>query len=131
MQAKILALQTAFKQETAAFKDAQQDISKNHSRRQTLLQQQHENDLVLQELELLDEDSNIFKLIGPILVKQDPLEATSNVKKRLDFIKGDLERLDSQLRKLEDKQTKRQNTLRQVEKQVQEVTQAASTDEAP
>lgn len=68
---------------------------------------------LLQELELLDEDSNIFKLIGPILVKQDPLEATSNVKKRLDFIKGDLERLDSQLRKLEDKQTKRQNTVSQ------------------
>ena len=59
--------------------------------------------MVLQELELLDEDSNIFKLIGPILVKQDPLEATTNVKKRLDFIQGEVDRLDAQLKRLDDK----------------------------
>lgn len=67
--------------------------------------------LPVQELELLDEDSNIFKLIGPILVKQDPLEAKSNVNKRLDLIKGELDRLDSQLKRLDEKQTKRQNTV--------------------
>lgn len=66
---------------------------------------------MLQELELLDEDSNIFKLVGPILVKQDPLEATTNVKKRLEFIKGEVDRLDAQLKRLEDKQSKRQNTV--------------------
>lgn len=65
----------------------------------------------LQELELLDEDSNIYKLIGPVLIKQDPLEATSNVKKRLEFIQGELDRVDSQLKKLEDKQSKRQATV--------------------
>ncbi len=62
--------------------------------------------LSVQELELLDEDSNIFKLVGPILIKQDPLEATSNVKKRLEFIKGELDRLDSQLKKIEDNKAK-------------------------
>lgn len=66
---------------------------------------------MLQELELLDEDSNIYKLIGPVLIKQDPLEATSNVKKRLEFIQGELDRVDSQLKKLEDKQSKRQATV--------------------
>ena len=64
-----------------------------------------------QELELLDDDANIFKLIGPILVKQDPLEAKSNVSKRLDLIKGELDRLDSQLKRLDDKQSKRQHTV--------------------
>ena len=68
---------------------------------------------MLQELELLDEDSNIYKLIGPVLIKQDPLEATSNVKKRLEFIQGELDRVDSQLKKLEDKQSKRQATVSQ------------------
>lgn len=125
MDPKILSLQTTFKQESAAFKDSQQDISKNHSTRQTFLQQQHENELVLQELELLDEDANIFKLVGPVLIKQDPLEATSNVKKRLEFIKGEVDRLDAQLKRLDDKQSKRQHTLRQVEEQLQEITQAA------
>ncbi|DBA96524.1 hypothetical protein WJX77_012506 [Trebouxia sp. C0004] len=125
MDPKILSLQTTFKQESAAFKDSQQDISKNHSNRQTFLQQQHENELVLQELELLDEDANIFKLVGPVLIKQDPLEATANVEKRLEFIKGEVDRLDAQLKRLDDKQSKRQHTLRQVEEQLQEITQAA------
>lgn len=125
MDPRTLSLQTTFKQESAAFKDSQQDISKNHSARQTFLQQQHENELVLQELELLDEDANIFKLVGPVLIKQDPLEATSNVKKRLEFIKGEVDRLDAQLKRLDDKQSKRQHTLRQVEEQLQEITQAA------
>lgn len=67
--------------------------------------------LIMQELELLDEESNIFKLVGPVLVKQDPLEATSNVKKRLEFIKGEVDRLDAQLKRLDDKQSKRQHTV--------------------
>lgn len=67
--------------------------------------------LIMQELELLDEDANIFKLVGPVLIKQDPLEATSNVKKRLEFIKGEVDRLDAQLKRLDDKQSKRQHTV--------------------
>ena len=65
----------------------------------------------MQELELLDEDSNIYKLIGPVLIKQDPLEAKTNVKKRLEFIKGESDRLDAQCKRLEDKQHKRQNAV--------------------
>lgn len=66
----------------------------------------------VQELELLEEDAKIYKLIGPVLIQQDPLEATSNVKKRLEFIQGELDRVDSQLKKLEDKQSKRHGTVR-------------------
>jgi|AntAceMinimDraft_5_1070358.scaffolds.fasta_scaffold06758_5 hypothetical protein len=39
-----------------------------------------------QELEKLEEDANVFKLIGPVLIKQDLVEAKSNVGKRLEFI---------------------------------------------
>ncbi len=67
--------------------------------------------LIMQELELLDEDANIFKLVGPVLIKQDPLEATSNVEKRLEFIKGEVDRLDAQLKRLDDKQSKRQHMV--------------------
>ena len=111
----------------------------------------------MQELELLEEDSNIYKLIGLVLIKQDPLEATSNVKKRLEFIQGELDRVDSAVKKLEDKQSKRHATvwlyrctvkpglqsvnrmshscymhvqLRQIESQVQKIAQAAAQAEA-
>lgn len=65
----------------------------------------------MQELELLDEDSNIYKLIGPVLIKQDPLEAKTNVKKRLEFIKGESDRLEAQCKRLQDKQHKRQSAV--------------------
>ncbi|KAL3156772.1 hypothetical protein ABBQ38_001044 [Trebouxia sp. C0009 RCD-2024] len=106
------------------------ELSKSHGSRQTFMQQQHESELVLQELELLDEDANIFKLIGPVLIRQDPLEAKTNVKKRLEFIKGESDRLDSQCKKLEDKQHKRQMAVRQLESQIQQIVQSASKAES-
>ena len=42
-----------------------------------------------QELEMLDEDANVYKLIGPVLIKQDLVEAKSNVGKRLEFISNE------------------------------------------
>lgn len=41
----------------------------------------------------MKEDTPVFKLVGPVLVKQDPEEAKANVAKRLDFIKGELTRI--------------------------------------
>ena len=46
--------------------------------------------VILQELELLDDDANVFKLIGPVLVKQDLAEAKANVNKRLEYITAEL-----------------------------------------
>lgn len=51
----------------------------------------------------------MYKLIGPALVRQDALEARANVKKRLEFIASELARLDSQLKALEEKQTRKHN----------------------
>ena len=36
------------------------------------------------------EDSSIYKLIGPILMKQSKEEAKSQVSKRIEFINGEL-----------------------------------------
>jgi chaperonin cofactor prefoldin len=45
--------------------------------------------MVLEELKSLEEGANVYKLIGPMLAKQDVVEATSNVTKRLEFIKAE------------------------------------------
>ena len=60
------------------------------STRQQLDSQLTENNGVKEELALLETDSNIYKLIGPVLVKQDLDEARQNVKKRIDYITGEL-----------------------------------------
>ena len=60
----------------------------------------------------MEEDANVYKLVGPVLVKQDLVEAKSNVNKRLEFIRGEIERVEQQLTKLQDKQSKRQQQVR-------------------
>lgn len=44
----------------------------------------------MQELDLLKEDANVYKLIGPVLVKQDLAEANANVRKRIEYITAEL-----------------------------------------
>jgi len=48
------------------------------------------NRIVSQEMDLLDDDAKVFKLIGPVLLKQEVNEAKTNVKKRLEFINNEL-----------------------------------------
>lgn len=43
-----------------------------------------------QELELLDDEANVYKLVGPALIKQDLVEAKSNVSKRVEYIKNEM-----------------------------------------
>ena len=45
---------------------------------------------MVQELDLLNEDANVYKLIGPVLVKQDLAEANANVRKRIEYISAEL-----------------------------------------
>ncbi|MBA0724266.1 hypothetical protein Golax_020969 [Gossypium laxum] len=80
------------------------DIAKNHQVRKKYTIQLGENELVLKELDLLKEDANVYKLIGPVLVKQDLAEANANVRKRIEYISAELKRLDSSLQDLEEKQ---------------------------
>lgn len=38
----------------------------------------------------MKEDANVYKLIGPVLVKQDLAEANANVRKRIEYISAEL-----------------------------------------
>ena len=65
--------------------------------------------MVLQELNLVegDDEAMVYKLVGPVLAKQDMEEARTNVKTRLDFITKEIDRMDNLEReflgKVEDK----------------------------
>ena len=47
-------------------------------------------DYKFQELVFLEDDANIFKMIGPVLVKQDLPEAKNTVNKRIEYINGEM-----------------------------------------
>ena len=44
----------------------------------------------IQELSLLDPDANVFKKVGPVLMKVDYDDALQTVQKRLEFISGEV-----------------------------------------
>ena len=44
----------------------------------------------MQEMERLEEGANVFKMMGPVLVKQDLEESKQNVQKRIDYINGEM-----------------------------------------
>ncbi|GAC98966.1 prefoldin subunit 6 [Pseudozyma hubeiensis SY62] len=58
--------------------------------RQQLDSQLRENEQVAKEFSRLKQDNQVYKLIGPVLVKQDQVEAKTNVDKRIEFIKGEI-----------------------------------------
>ncbi|CAJ0756947.1 14612_t:CDS:2 [Entrophospora sp. SA101] len=96
----------AIRLENAAneFRKIQQDLSNVIEGRQRLDSQLRENEI---EFQLLKEDSNIFKLIGPVLVKQDKAEAVQNVNKRLEYIRSEIKRMEKQIEDLTQKSEKK------------------------
>lgn len=46
--------------------------------------------MVLREMGFVEDGDTVYKLIGPILVKQELDEATMNLTKRVDFIKDEM-----------------------------------------
>ncbi|KAI3984905.1 hypothetical protein MKX01_004673 [Papaver californicum] len=97
----------------------QKDISKNHQVRKKYTIQLGENELVLKELDLLNEDANVFKLIGPVLVKQDMAEANANVRKRIEYISAELKRLDGSIQDLDEKQNSKKELIYKLQQKIQ------------
>lgn len=58
--------------------------------RQQLGAQLNENIAVKKELDCLEAEDDVFKLIGTVLIKQDLEEAKQNVAKRMEYISSEL-----------------------------------------
>lgn len=69
------------------------EITANRQAEAKILAQLNENQIVKTEFDLLDDETPIFKLIGPVLVKQESFEAKGNVEKRIEFLKKEEQRL--------------------------------------
>ena len=116
MAAALKALQAKLEAEAVAFRDIQKgappllapllahapsprgaltpappaaDINKAEAARGQCAHQFSENDMVIKELERLEPDAAVFKRIGPVLIRQDLVEARANVNKRLEYIKSE------------------------------------------
>jgi prefoldin beta subunit len=68
------------------YKKVQDDLKGAIEARQKLEAQQQENKSVQKEFAKLGDDVQIYKLVGPVLLKQDQSEATMAVDGRLSYI---------------------------------------------
>uniref|UniRef100_A0A0N5AZD5 Probable prefoldin subunit 6 n=1 Tax=Syphacia muris TaxID=451379 RepID=A0A0N5AZD5_9BILA len=115
MANNIETLKARFEEELAKFKQLEKDREKNVLNRQQLESQLTENVLVKTELELLQEDATVYKLIGPVLVKQDLAEARQNVDKRIAYIKTEIKRLEETMADAGEKQKAQKETLAKIQ----------------
>eukprot|EP00798_Chlamydomonas_sp_ICE-L_P016001 gene16002-22138_t len=108
-----------------AYRAVQNDLSKFINTRTQLMSQAQENDMVMEELKRSGDDANVFKMIGPVLVKQDLVEAKSNVSKRIEYIKGEVDRVESQIKSLEAKAKDKEQEVMRLSKKFQSQAQVA------
>eukprot|EP00542_Grammatophora_oceanica_P011085 CAMPEP_0194027416 /NCGR_PEP_ID=MMETSP0009_2-20130614/1571_1 /TAXON_ID=210454 /ORGANISM="Grammatophora oceanica, Strain CCMP 410" /LENGTH=145 /DNA_ID=CAMNT_0038666473 /DNA_START=48 /DNA_END=485 /DNA_ORIENTATION=- len=89
-------------EEMAKFRGIQADVAKLNGDLQTVTAQLNENEMVKQELDLVGvEDGTVYKLVGPILMKNDLDDAKQTVEKRLEFIVGEKKRVENSLKEKE------------------------------
>jgi prefoldin beta subunit len=84
-----------------------------------MAEKKNENDMVLQEFKMLGETANVYKLVGPILAKQDLDECKSNVSKRIEFIDKEIARLATLETEFQGKVTDKTNGIKKMQSDMQ------------
>ncbi|GMI26977.1 hypothetical protein TrCOL_g8766 [Triparma columacea] len=116
--------------EMSVFKQKQEKLTKLRQKQQTLMEQHSENEMVKTELGLLTPNNEVFKKVGPILMKHEVSEAIDTVEKRLEFIKSDQAKVEAQAKALEEEMQKIAQGVREkqmdMQKEALEAAQAAA-----
>ena len=81
-----------------------------------LSSQIHENDLVLKQLNLLESDDTVYKLIGPVLVSQEPDDGKRVVQGRLDFLQNEHTKVEAKIKELTEKEERALKSLEDARK---------------
>ncbi|XP_076166880.1 prefoldin 6 isoform X2 [Ptiloglossa arizonensis] len=113
-------IQKNLKTEIEKYKQVQKDYHKALSQRQQLDGQLNENIAVKKELDLLKSQDDVFKLIGPVLIKQDLEDAKQNVAKRMEYISSELKRMDELIITLDNEQDTHCETLEKYQQMFQQ-----------
>ncbi|KIW27855.1 uncharacterized protein PV07_07556 [Cladophialophora immunda] len=102
-----------------ALQKFQDDLQTAVEARQKLEAQQQENKAVQKEFASLPDDAGIYKLVGPVLLKQDKTEAVNAVDGRLDFITKEITRREARIKELQEGSEKKRVELMQLQQRIQ------------
>ncbi|RMZ82032.1 hypothetical protein DV737_g2324, partial [Chaetothyriales sp. CBS 132003] len=103
---------------------AQEDLETAVENRQRLEAQHQENKAVKKEFDGLAEDAGIYKLVGPVLLKQDKAEAAGAVDARLDYIGKEMARAETRIKELQEWSQNKQGEAVQLQQKIQAALQA-------
>ncbi|KAL2108014.1 hypothetical protein VUR80DRAFT_4367 [Thermomyces stellatus] len=120
-------LQAQIEKASAEYQKLQQDLSAAVQSRQKLDSQRQENEGVKKEFDNLKDGEVIYKLVGPVLLKQEKFEAESTVKGRLEFISGEIDRVEGQVKDLQKKIDSKRAEIIQIQAAAQAASQGAQS----
>jgi len=124
-QKQIEEFQRRLNVEVKELKELQTQSGKLVQQRSQMSAQLNENTMVKQELATMEEGAAVYKLIGPVLVQQDKEDAVSIVDKRLEYLTGEIKRLDRQMADNEEKQVHHKKRAVDIQQQAQTAAQKA------
>ncbi|XP_072767879.1 prefoldin subunit 6 [Anoplolepis gracilipes] len=124
-------MQKKLQTEAHTLRQIHREYNKVLNQRRQLDGQLNENIMVKEELGLLKEENDVFKLIGPVLVKQDLYDAKQNVDKRIDYIKSELNRVDGLMSTLDKKLDTQKDIIDKLQRAFQQQAQIKSSINQP
>ncbi|MCJ1337104.1 hypothetical protein MMC09_002383 [Bachmanniomyces sp. S44760] len=98
----------------------QEDLQSTVLARQKLESQEQENKGVQREFAKLSEDANIYKLVGPVLLKQDRSEAVLAVDGRLEFIGKEIKRIEGRIKDIQQSSEQKKMEVYQLQTKMQQ-----------
>ncbi|XP_067642696.1 probable prefoldin subunit 6 [Eurosta solidaginis] len=113
------ALVKKLQSELEAYQNLQKTCVKLVKQRTLLESQLNENKCVLDELNLLGPENKVYKLYGPVLVKQDLEDSRQNVGKRIEYISKELKSSNDTLENMEKDMTKHREAVQKLQQQYQ------------
>lgn len=111
--------------EVQNFREVQGQLQKVRNDLQIVLSQLTENEMVQQELDVVEGGTNVYKMVGPVLIKNSLEDAKDTVSKRIEFITSERKRLESKAQELETKAGEIGLKVQQMQAALQKATAAA------
>ncbi|CAK57663.1 unnamed protein product (macronuclear) [Paramecium tetraurelia] len=124
MAEQVQMLQSKIEDESKVLQTLQREMQKYVEGRQKLIEQSHENEMVKKELDLLEPEAKVYKLIASVLVSQTLQESKENVSKRLDFIGKEFKKVEDLIKENTNKQIAKKTSIQKMQEQLYQIVQA-------
>jgi prefoldin beta subunit len=124
-------LASAVDAEVAKYRGLQSEVEKLRGDLAMVRSQETETELVEAELKLIaninsnSKEETIYKMVGPVLIRQDADEAVQTVGKRLEFIRGEKDKISGRIASKERQIEELSAKIQGMQIQLQQTTAAA------